>query len=293
MRPSRPAAFAVVFGCLAAVGCLGPDKQKEPLVIGNDARGVLGAANTPSRSVVKPAAFDPSNSGGSGLSVQNSFNRTIPGPGTGSSTGGVASRLPPPQVGLPPAVNTPTLAGASYGEPSPEQGRTSMTRAASPPALPAPPAPPAEGSLATRPQPNLEMPLNEPPVKPVVMKEPEVIRPVMPKELDSPTGIRPVMPADPDRAPLPAPVMPSVTPIAPVAPPAAAMPSVTPIAPVTPITPVAPPVPLPPAPPAAPGSAANDPLPVPPAYVPSPTEVPIPGVQAIPKLPPAPPIRPQ
>ncbi len=263
MRLTRPSVFAVVVGSLASVGCLNTDQQKEALVLGQDTRSVLTApgGGASSAKAIRPAAFDPTATGGSGLSVQNSFNRTVPGAGTGSSTGNFVSKLPPPQVGLPPTLTPPAVQGASYGEPMTEPGRTSMPRAATPPPLT---ALPEERSPFGPPK--LEPPLNDPPpVKPVVMTTPA------PSPTPDTSGpIRPVMP-DLDRGgPLPAPAM------------------STPVAPLPPALPAAP-VP-------APGPAAYEPLPVapaPPTYVPSPIEAPIPGVQSPPKLPPAPPIRPQ
>jgi hypothetical protein len=257
MRPSRPAAFAVLIGSLASVGCLNTSQEKEPLVLGQDTRSVLtapGSGGASSAKAVKPGSFDPTATGGSGLSVQNSFNRTTPGAGTSTSTGNFASNLPPSQVGLPPPVMAPAIQGASYGEPMTEPGRTSMTRAATPP-----PSPPADASPFGPNPPKLDPPLNDPPPP----------RPISTLPTPDTSGpIRPVMP-DLDRGPLPAPATP------------------TPLAPAAPIPLASPPVP---------GSAANEPLPLmpaPPTYVPSPTEAPIPGVQPPPKLPPAPPIRPQ
>ncbi len=271
MRPLCPAAFAVLVGSLASVGCLTTDQQKEPLVLGQDTRSALtapGGGGSATAKAVRPAAFDPTATGGSGLSVQNSFNRTAPGAGTGSSTGSFVSTLPPSQVGLPPAITPPAVQGASYGERMTEPGRTSMPRAATPAP---PPIQPDERSPFGPSRPKLDPPLNDPPLnvppaKPIVMTTP----PVTPTP--DPSGpLRPVMP-DLDRGgPLPAPAL--ATPVTP--PPAA---------------------PIPPALPAGPGPAAHEPLPVapaPPTYVPSPTEAPIPGVQSPPKLPPAPPIRPQ
>ena len=161
MRLFRPSVFALVVGSLAPVGCLNTDQQKEPLVLGQDTRSVLTAAGNggaATAKAVRPAAFDPTATGGSGISVQNSFNRTAPGAGTGSSTGNFASRLPPPQVGLPPAITPPAVQGASYGEPMTDQGRTSMTRAATPPPLP---VVPAEGSPFGPNPPKLDPPLSQ------------------------------------------------------------------------------------------------------------------------------------
>src|SRR4051794_4749002 len=98
MHPSRPAAIAVIVGSLAAVGCLNSE-PKEPLGLGNDTRAALGGGSNTAAKTTKPASFDPSATGGSGVSVQNSFNRTVPGAGTGTTTGNFASNLPPPQVG--------------------------------------------------------------------------------------------------------------------------------------------------------------------------------------------------
>lgn len=279
MRPSRPAAFAVLVGSLASVGCLNPGQQKEPLALGQDTRSVLtapGGGGAKAAQTAKPATFDPTATGGSGLSVQNSFNRTTPGAGTGTSTGNFVSKLPPPQVGLPPPVGVPAVQGASYGEPMTEPGRSSMPRAATPPPLPgggqfemganaakplspAPPVPPTDASPFGPNPPKLDPPLNDPP-------PPRPI-PTLPAP-DTSGPIRPVMP-DLDRVPTQTP---------------------------TTSAPIAPGAPIPPAPPGTPGAAANEPLPLmpaPPTYVPSPVEAPIPGVQAPPKLPPAPPIRPQ
>src|SRR5262245_11644802 len=120
MGHSRPAAIAVLVGSLASVGCLNPEPQKEPLALGADARNRLTAgADNPSPKSAKVPAFDPTATGGTGLTKDNSFNRTTPGPGTGTTTGDFASRLPPPQVGLPPAVSAPTRDGASFGDPMP------------------------------------------------------------------------------------------------------------------------------------------------------------------------------
>ncbi len=265
MRPLRPAAFAVLVGSLASVGCLNTGQEKEPLVLGQDTRSALtapGSGGAPNAKAARPATFDPTATGGSGLSVQNSFNRTTPGAGTGTSTGNFASKPPPSQVGLPPPVSPPAIQGASYGEPMTEPGRTSMTRAATPP-----PSPPADASPFGPNPPKLDPPLNDPPPpRPVPVLAPT--QPTLPTP-DTSGPIRPVMP-DLDRGPLPTPAMPA--PIAPAAP----IPTVPPVT--------------------APGPAAHEPLPLmpaPPTYVPSPTEAPIPGVQAPPKLPPAPPIRPQ
>ncbi len=262
MGPSRPAAIAVLVGSLASVGCLNTEPQKEPLVLGSDARTRLTAsADTPSPKSAKVPAFDPTATGGTGLSKDNSFNRTTPGPGTGSSTGNFASRLPPPQVGLPPAVSAPTREGVSYGEQMPDQGRTALAHRAATPAPPAPPAPPL-GHAEPGPfgPPKLDPPTSEPPVRPVTFKDPEPPTP--------PSTIRPLMPPI-DSGPLPSPAMPA------------------PVAPSGPLPPVAPPQP---------GVGPNEPLPAapaPPAFVPSPTVVPPVGLGDAPKLPPPPPIRPQ
>ena len=271
MSRLRPAAFALLVGGLASAGCLNPGGQeKEPLVLGQDTRSALAGANggTTTAKAVKPALFDPSATGGSGVNVQNSFNRTTPGAGTGTSTGNFVAQLPPPQVGAPPPVAVPAVNGASYGQPMAGTGRTSLPRAATPP----PVAPTAPGSPFGPDPVALDAPLNDPPVRPVGMKEA-----VKEKQPDPSGPIRPVMP-DATAAPASPPV---------------ALPAMS-----APLPPVSTGVPLPPAPPASPGSAATDPLPssrspAAPTYVPSPTESPIPGVQAPPKLPPAPPIRPQ
>lgn len=266
MGSSRPAAIAILVGSLASVGCLNPESQKEPLVMGPDARSRLLTAPAESQSPksAKVPAFDPTATGGAGLTKDNSFNRTTPGPGTGSTTGDFASRLPPPQVGLPPAVSAPPREGASYGDPMPDQGRTASRAAApaAPVAPPRPPAPPVESGPFVSP-PRLEPPTSEPPVRPVTFKDPEPPAP--------PAPIRPVMPPA-EGGPLPAPVMPA------------------------PIPPVAPSGPLPPVAPPQPGVGPNDPLPAapaPPTFVPSPTVVPPLGLGDAPKLPPPPPIRPQ
>jgi hypothetical protein len=258
MGPSRPAAIAVLVGSLASVGCLNTEPQKEPLVLGSDARTRLTAPADPaSPKSAKVPAFDPTATGGTGLSKDNSFNRTTPGPGTGTRTGDFASRLPDPQVGLPPAVTAPSREGVSYGDQMPDQGRTAMTPRAAPPAAPVAPAPPAEpGPFGP---PRLDPPTSEPPVRPVTFKDPEPPAP--------PAPIRPVPPTE--SAPLPA------------------LPMTAPVAPSGPLPPIAP---------VAPGVGPNEPLPAapaPPAFVPSPTVLPPTGLGDAPKLPPPPPIRPQ
>lgn len=264
MRPTRRTAFAVLVGSFLAVGCVNTDDREEPLMLGKDTQNrLVGGAGGSTGKAAKVAAFDPSATGGTGVTKENSFNRTVPGPGTGSSTGNFASTTMPSQVGLPPAVSAPTRDGVSQGELSGETGRTAMTHRAAAPSPP--PAPKGEPGPFGPTPPRLAPPESEPPVRPVVATEPAAPAP--------PSVIPPVMP-EPEKSPLPVPVSP-ITPVAPV-------------------------------PPASPGAGANEPLPMapfggggqpssapaPPTYVPSPTEVPIPSVQAPPKLPPAPPIRP-
>lgn len=275
MHPSRPAAIAVIVGSLVAVGCMNTE-PKESLVLGKDTQTILGGSNASASKTTKSASFDPSATGGSGLSVKNSFNRTTPGPGTGTTTGNFASSVSPPQIGQTPTAVVPPMEGLSRGEPSNEPGRTSMHARAAPPPPITPPAPPTDASPFS---PKLDPPVNDPPVRPAIAIEPvsppSPIRPTVAIEPALPTPpvpIRPVMP-EPDRGALPTPVMPG--------------------GPVAPVPPVAPPAPVAPVAPPATGMAPNETLPLAPAVVPSPSEVPIPGVQATPKLPPAPPIRPQ
>jgi hypothetical protein len=249
MRPS----FAVLVGALLAAGCLNARNQQQddsdPLVLGTDTRsrlvGSAAGAGPP-----KPATFDPAATGGKNLSVKNSFNRTTPGAGTGTSTGNFASATPPTQIGGAAPVSPPALQGVSYGEVSNDSVRTAGgTRT--------PPAPP-----------------------PVVQPTAEV----------SPFGPTPppVTPAPPKLGP------PENDP--PAAPPVIAPPTELPATP-PPRPPARPPLPelekpTPPLPPA----TARDPLPnVPlaPAVIPSPTQVPIPGLEAAPKLPAPEPIRPK
>jgi len=265
MHPSRRAAIAVIVGSLAAVGCMNTE-PKEQLALGNDTRAALGGSAPSPAKTLKPATFDPAATGGSGVSVQNSFNRTSPGPGTGTTTGNFASSLPPPQIGQqPPAAVAPALQGASYGQQMDGPGRTSMatTRAATPAPIPpvSPPSPPVAvappvgaASPFGQTAPKLDPPISDPPVRPAVAFDPAPPAP--------PKPIPPAM-ADPDRGSLPTPVMPGGL--------------------GAPVPPAAPPVS---------GVAANDSLPLAPAVVPSPSELPIPGTQSTPKLPPAPPILP-
>ena len=256
MRPTRRTAFAVLVGSFLAVGCVNTDDHEQPLILGKDTQNrLVGGGEGKS---TKVAAFDPSATGGKGVSMQNSFNRTSPGPGTGTSTGNFASTTMPSQVGLPPPVTPPALQGASRGEPMPDHGRTAGTHRA---AAPSPPPPPVEKSPFGPPK--LDPPVSDPAVRPAVAIEPAAPlggggQPT-PTPPVAPAVIPPVMP-EPEKNPLPVPV----TPVAPVPPPA-------------------------------PGAASNEPLPMapaPPTFVPSPTDAPIPGVQPAPKIPPAPPIRP-
>lgn len=270
MRPSRPAAIAVIVGSLAAVGCMNTE-PKEPLGLGNDTRAALGGgSSTAAAKSTKTASFDPSATGGSGLSVKNAFNRPVPSPGTdtgtGTASGDFASRLPPPQIGQQPAAVAPVRDGVSYAKPSEEQGRTSMTTRAAPPAsIPpvAPPAtpvataPPAGPSPFSQTAPKLDAPVNDPPIRQAIAIEPAPPTPPAP-----PKSIPPVVP-EPERAPMPTPTIPER--------PAATIP------------PVAPPIA---------GAAANESLPVAPSVVPSPNVVPISGLEPTPKIPPAPPILP-
>lgn len=218
-RATGPAAFAVALASLLSVGCLNTDEKKEPLLLGSDTRSRLtNPPDTNPPKTARAASFDPVATGGSGVSVQNSFNRTTPGAGTG--TGNFGGPLPPPQVGGPigqqPVAVAPPLQGASYGEPAAEPGRSAMASrqpSAPPPvALPRPIKPvtaeeptPSPFGPAT---PKLDPPSDPPPVQPVKFES-----------LPTPAPIRPVLP-DPERPPAPLPVPgPAANEPLPVAPP--------------------------------------------------------------------------
>jgi len=256
LRHSVTAAVAVAG--LLAVGCLGTDRHKDPLILPANAPAKTGGTGLPSPQAAKPAAFDPQATGGSGVSVQNSFGRTVPGPGTGTlpgTTPGVASKLPAPEIGISGPVAPPVIAGARYGEQMTDDGRSAGVRRASasepPPSLPPPSSP-----FGPEP-PKLNPPESEPPVKPV-------LTPPTP----APTTLTPTPPTPPGPLPLVQPPTTDPLPLPPVAPPS--------------------PVPLPPpVMPALPSSST----PLPPSVIPSPVDAP--PVMPAPKLPAAPPIRPQ
>lgn len=244
-RASGPAALAVVFGSLLSVGCVNTDEKKEPLILGSDARSRLTTPNDPnSPKTARAASFDPAVTGGTGVTKENSFARTTPGPGTG--TGNFAGPLPPPQLGQTPVVTAPPKQGASFGEPQTEPGRSAMAsrQPAAPPPLPPPalptgkPADIAPSSPFGPAPPKLDPPLNDPPVQQTKFDS-----------IPTPAPIPPVLP-NPDRPapgslPLPVPDPTAKEPL-PIAPPA---PGFVPSPTEAPIPGVQPPPKLRPAPP--------------------------------------------
>ncbi|MCU0704632.1 MAG: hypothetical protein MUF18_11700 [Fimbriiglobus sp.] len=216
MRPSRPAAFAVLVGCSLSLGCLNTEQNREndTLALGAEARSVLAGRQAAPARAVKPPAFDPSATGGSGITPATAFGRLTPSAGTGSKLGDFTGGLPAPQIGAAPPVTPPALTGVGYGEPRTDAGRTSMARTTPQPE----PTPPSATPLSN-PPPRLDPPATETPIRPVV-------------NTDSPPPAAPIRPVltEADRGPIPAPVMPP----APAPPPIPTGPAANEILPVAP-----------------------------------------------------------
>jgi hypothetical protein len=191
MRTARLALRTLVGSAAAvSVGCTTPEKKDQFANLDPSLQARLQAAAPSSKTAaVKPATFDPTRTGGSGVNVQNSFGRTTPQPGTGSSAFAVS--LPPPQLGTQPPMAAPTLPGTSYAT------------------APANPADPVRTAMSDRPaQPTALQPVNavnppatEPPMtranyeKPAVQPLPPVLS-TPNRDLEPPLPIPPVRPSN-------------------------------------------------------------------------------------------------
>jgi hypothetical protein len=232
-------------GAIGSVGCTTPEKDKQPFGMTSDLQAKL-AAPTKTTAPTPAPTFDPSATGGKGVTAQNSFGRLTPASGT-SSPGNFAASLPPPQLGAAPPVSAPVQPGMSYATgPMPESNRTTV-----PGRAPNQPIQPTGGTTPLPPN-KLEPVMSEPPVTRATHEQP--LPPVAPNTPKLSTPL-------PDHDPLPRPVPPqphvstnseSLPPIAP--PPAAPNNPLAPLPSATdaPIHGIKPPAPLKPADPVRP-----------------------------------------
>ena len=214
--------FLAAAGLFAGLGCFGPAKKADPLNLNPDLKAKLNTIAGPGPTGgTKPATFDPTQTGGAGVTLKNSFGRTQPEL--------ASSKLPAPQL------KSNSDAPAMPSGMAPETAPMAMKPIAMPESTPM--------------SPKLAVPTSEPPVTRTNYTE---------SGPAAPTATAPIAPMT---GPLP---MPSMGPSLDA------------------------PAPLPPPPP------SSIPAPKSPAgmvTLPSPVEVPIPGLEPI-KLPSAPPIRP-
>lgn len=235
----------------ASLGCLNTDKKPEPLTkLTPDLQSKLAsAAPAPSKTGPTPT-FDPAATGGSNLSVQNSFGRTKPNDPAASA---YAVKLPPPQLGAQPAAGVPALPGTSYASSQPPTGRVPASD------RPLPPMPPSNpvvqtGGTTPLPTPKMDPPTEPPqtksnyPALPPVAPPAKPLNPVLstPMDLEPPLP-KPEPPPPPASGGLPPVGAAPLNPLAPTATPGALTPVPSPND--SPITGIAPPVKLPPAPP--------------------------------------------
>ncbi len=195
--PRRWCRFALlgVIG-VGGVGCVSSEKPPPPLGLTPGLQSKLG---TKSDAAVPPPSFDPSATGGKGVTAANSFNRTKPaGSGMGVS-------LPPPQLAsnTAPPVSAPTQPGMAVAPPSADVARSAM---------PAPrtiePIQPA-GATATLPPPSGALPPpSEPPMTKANYPQPAAPPPVNLSVPMTDPDPRPVPPPPPADAGIPAPLSP-------------------------------------------------------------------------------------
>jgi hypothetical protein len=261
---SRGMLSAVIGWCL---GCLSTEKKQDPLTkLNPDLRAKLGTLPKPQTNTtpIVPAQFDPSMTGGTGISLQNSFGRVKPTDST-STKGSYAATTPPSGRNLSPSISAPTQPSVTYAAGSTEPARTS-----NPPRGTMPVVQPVQPTVASGP---LPAPKLDPPAPdhPVSRANYESAAPISPVMLSTP--MRESEPPGSVAAPIPPPPPPMA--VTPPSSPPAPLPIPIPAPQVAPVPP----------PPAASGGE----LPV----IPSATDGPIRGAQPPPvRIPPAPPIRP-
>lgn len=185
---------------VSGYGCVSSEKPPPPLGLTPGLQSKLGAKSDAS---APPPSFDPSATGGKGVTAANSFNRTKP------SGSGLGVSLPPPQLAsnsTAPPVSAPVQPGTTYAPPSADMAaRSSTPRGAGietiQPASATAPLPPVGNTLPPPTEPpmtraNYPQPSAPPPVNlSVPMTDPDPLpRPVPPPP---PAAAPPVAPAGP------------------------------------------------------------------------------------------------